>query len=184
MSDNISPGIAEFEDLKKYDPEFRFRRVTGIAAIVIAILACALSLFHIYTAGFGMLMDMKHRAVHLTIVMALVFLLYPARKDDRRRKWDIAGGVMTALIGSVIFAFGLGQILHLDFIYSILIFLISSGFIIYTKRLKFYQQAGIPYIDIALRLWERPFPCISSSAMSRSWIVLVCLPRWIWFLAC
>ena len=54
MSDNISPGIAEFEDLKKYDPEFRFRRVTGIAAIIITILACALSLFHIYTAGFGM----------------------------------------------------------------------------------------------------------------------------------
>ncbi|MFC1715830.1 TRAP transporter permease [Candidatus Poribacteria bacterium] len=150
MSNNSSPGIAELEDLEKYDPEFRFRRVTGIAAIVITILACALSLFHIYTAGFGMLMDMKHRAVHLTIVMALVFLLYPARKDDRRRKRDIAGDVMTALIGSIILAFGLSQILHLNLLLSILVFLISSGFIVYTKRLKFYRQAGIPYIDMAL----------------------------------
>ena len=120
MSDDAAPGIAEFEDLKKYDPEFRFRRVTGIAAIAIAILACALSLFHIYTAGFGMLMDMKHRAAHLTVVMVLIFLLYPARKSDRRRKRDIAGDVMTALIGSVILAFGLGQILHLNLFFTIL----------------------------------------------------------------
>ena len=27
MPENISPGIAEFDDLKKYDPEFRFRRM-------------------------------------------------------------------------------------------------------------------------------------------------------------
>ncbi len=150
MSNDSSPGIAEFEDLKKYDPEFRFRRVTGIAAIIITIFACGLSLFHIYTARFGMMMDMKHRAVHLTMVMTLVFLLYPARKDDRKRKRDIAGDVMMALVGSAIFAFGLGQILHLHLLYSILVFLISAGFIIYTKKLKFYRQAGIPYIDIAL----------------------------------
>ena len=150
MSDNISPGIAEFEDLKKYDPEFRFRRVAGLAAIVITILACALSLFHIYTAGFGMLMDMKHRAVHLTIVMVLIFLLYPARKDDRRRKRDIAGDVTMASVGAIILAFGLGQILHLNLFLTVLVFLIGSGFIIYTKRLKFYRQAGIPYVEIAL----------------------------------
>ena len=152
MPDNISPGIAEFEDLKKYDPEFRFRRVTGIAAIIITVLACALSVFHIYTAGFGMLMDMKHRAAHLAMVMVLIFLLYPARKDDRRRKRDIAGDVMTALIGAIILAFGLSQILHLNPIFTILFFLVGSGFIIHTRRVKFYHQPGIPYIDIVLTI--------------------------------
>ena len=152
MPDNISPGIAEFDDLKKYDPEFRFRRVTGIAAIIITILACALSVFHIYTAGFGMLMDMKHRAAHLAMVMVLIFLLYPARKDDRRRKRDIAGDVMTALIGAIILAFGLSQILHLNPIFTILFFLVGSGFIIHTRRVKFYHQPGIPYIDIVLTI--------------------------------
>jgi len=152
MPNDSSPGIAELEDLEKYDPESRFRRVTGTAAIIITIFACALSLFHIYTARFGMMMDMKHRAVHLTMVMTLVFLLYPARKDDRKRKRDIAGDAMTALIGAVILAFGLGQILHLGLFLTVLVFLMGSGFIIYTKRLKFYHQAEIPYVDIALAI--------------------------------
>ena len=152
MTNSSSPGIAEFEDLKKYDPEFRFRRVAGIAAIIITIFACALSLFHIYTARFGMLMDMKHRAVHLTMVMTLVFLLYPARGNDRKRKRDIAGHAITAFIGAVILAFGLGQILHLNLFLTVAVFLIGSGFIIYTKRLKLYQQEGIPHVDIALAI--------------------------------
>lgn len=157
MSYETSPGIEEFEDLKKYDPEFRFRRVTGIAAVIITILACGLSLFHIYTAGFGMLMDMKHRAAHLTVVMALVFLLYPARKDDRMRKRDITGDAVTALIGAIIFTFGLREILQLRIFLTIPVFLASFAFIAYTKRLKFYRQDGIPYIDIGLTLLGASF---------------------------
>ena len=150
MSDNAAPGIAEFEDVKRYDPEFRFRQVTGIAAIIVTILACSLSAFHIYTAGFGMLMDMKHRAVHLTVVMTLIFLLYPSRKDDRTRRRDMAGDVSTALIGAVILAFGLGSILHLHFLLTVLVFAAGFGFIAYTRRVKLYRQAGIPYVDIVL----------------------------------
>ena len=88
MSDDVKPGIEEFEDIKKYDPEFRFRQVKGIAAIIVTVIACALSVFHIYTAGFGTLMDMKHRAVHLAVTMLLVFLLYPFRNDDQIRRRD------------------------------------------------------------------------------------------------
>jgi TRAP-type uncharacterized transport system fused permease subunit len=150
MSNDAAPGSTEFEDMKRYDPEFRFRQVTGIAAIIVTILACSLSVFHIYTAGFGMLMDMKHRAVHLTVVMVLIFLLYPSRKDDRTRRRDIAGDVITALIGAVILAFGLGNILHLHFLLTVLVFTVGFGFIAYTRRVKFYRQAGIPYVDIAL----------------------------------
>jgi len=150
MSNDAAPGIAEFEDVKRYDPEFRFRQVTGIAAIIVTILACSLSAFHIYTAGFGMLMDMKHRAVHLTVVMTLIFLLYPSRKDDRTRRRDMAGDVSTALIGAVILAFGLGSILHLHFLLTVLVFPAGFGFIAYTRRVKLYRQAGIPYVDIVL----------------------------------
>ena len=152
MSGDSSPGIAEFENLKKYDPEFRFRQVTGISAIIVAVIACALSVFHVYTAGFGTLMDMKHRSVHLTVTMLLVFLLYPARKDDRTRKRDIAGNISTALIGSIILAFGLQTILHLNLLFTIFVFAASFGSILYTMRLKFYRQAGIPYTDIALAI--------------------------------
>ena len=33
----------------------------------------ALSLFHYYTAGFGLLQEMLHRGIHLSMVLALVF---------------------------------------------------------------------------------------------------------------
>ncbi len=147
MPNDTSPGI---EDLGKYDPEFRFRRVTGIAAIIVTVTSCALSVFHVYTAGFGTLMDMKHRAVHLAVTMLLIFLLYPGRKNERTRKKHIVEDVITALIGSAILAFGLRQIAHLNFLFSVLVFAAGFGLIAYTLRVKFYRQAGIPYVDIAL----------------------------------
>ncbi len=147
MPNDTASGI---EDLGRYDPESRFRKVTGIAAVVVTVISCALSVFHVYTAGFGTLMDMKHRAVHLAVTMLLIFLLYPARKNERTRNKHIAEDVITALIGSTILAFGLGQIAHLNFLFTFLVFAAGFGFIAYTLRVKFYRQAGIPYVDIAL----------------------------------
>jgi TRAP transporter 4TM/12TM fusion protein len=150
MPDNSTPGIQEFEDLKRYDPEFRFRQVSGIAAIVVTVFSCALSLFHIYTAGFGTLMDMKHRALHLTVSMLLIFILYPARKNDRTRKRDIAANIITAAVGAVILAFGMREIFSLNIILTIPIFAAGFCFIIYTLWLKLYRQPEIPYVDIFL----------------------------------
>jgi hypothetical protein len=36
-----------------------------------------LSGFHIYTAGFGLLVEIKHRAFHLALVLGLIFLVFP-----------------------------------------------------------------------------------------------------------
>jgi TRAP transporter 4TM/12TM fusion protein len=73
------------KQVSKFDPEFSFKDLTGKAALVTAILAVILSLFHIYTAGFGVLLAMKHRAVHLTLVLTLVFLLFPAKKSGKSK---------------------------------------------------------------------------------------------------
>ena len=150
MSDDLTPGIAEFEDVKRYDPEFRFRQLTGIAAIVVTVLACGLSIFHVYTAGFGTLMDMKHRAVHLTVTMILIFLLYPSCKNAQKRKRDIAGRVVTALVGAIILAFGLRAILHLRFFSVFLVFILGFAFIIYTTLTRFQSADKIPPVDIIL----------------------------------
>ena len=73
------------KQVSKFDPEFSFKDLTGKAALVTAILSVILSLFHIYTAGFGVLLAMKHRAVHLTLVLTLVFLLFPAKKSGKSK---------------------------------------------------------------------------------------------------
>lgn len=62
------------------DPEFGYRHLTGPFAAALAAVAVAMSVFHLYTAGFGSLLALKQRAVHLGFVFTLTFLLYPVRR--------------------------------------------------------------------------------------------------------
>ena len=64
---------------QKFDPEMRFRPLTSVAATVVGALLITLSLFHYYTAGFGLLQEVTHRGVHLAFVLGLIFLVFPHR---------------------------------------------------------------------------------------------------------
>jgi TRAP transporter 4TM/12TM fusion protein len=64
---------------QKFDPEMRFRPLTKGAATVAGALLIVLSLFHYYTAGFGLLQEITHRGVHMAFVLGLVFLVFPHR---------------------------------------------------------------------------------------------------------
>ena len=72
--------------LEKYDTESRFRKFDkkSIPGWIVFIMCVGLSLFHLYTAWTGPLVTLMHRAVHTSVVMALVFILYPGRKKSRR----------------------------------------------------------------------------------------------------
>lgn len=65
---------------RKFDPEMRFRPLTTVAATVVGALLLLLSLFHYYTAGFGLLQEVTHRGVHLAFVLGLIFLVFPHRR--------------------------------------------------------------------------------------------------------
>ncbi|HSO19104.1 MAG TPA: TRAP transporter permease [Desulfosarcina sp.] len=69
--------------VKKYDAESNFRNLKGVTAKVTVVLCVALSLFHVYTAGFGLLNEVMHRTVHLSFVLGLVFLVFPRRQPVR-----------------------------------------------------------------------------------------------------
>ncbi|SMF77589.1 TRAP transporter, 4TM/12TM fusion protein [Tistlia consotensis] len=62
---------------EKFDPEIAFRPLGPTAGLLVGALLVALSCFHYYTAGFGLLPEMIHRGVHLSFVLALVFLVFP-----------------------------------------------------------------------------------------------------------
>ena len=49
-------------------------------------LCVAMSLFHLYTAGIGLLQTPVQRAVHVGFVLVLVFLLYPLKRGIRRQR--------------------------------------------------------------------------------------------------
>jgi len=66
--------------VRKFDAESNFRNLKGFTAGLTVVLCVTLSLFHVYTAGFGLLNEVMHRAVHLSFVLGLVFLVFPRRQ--------------------------------------------------------------------------------------------------------
>ncbi|MGI6253201.1 MAG: TRAP transporter permease [Aminivibrio sp.] len=92
----ISEEKAE-EVLAKADAESRFRKYTGRWAAVITIIAVAMSLFHLYTSGFGTLMAMKQRSIHLGFLVLLTFILYPGSKKAPRLRPSAVDYVWLAL---------------------------------------------------------------------------------------
>lgn len=66
--------------IKEYDSESNFRDIVGPVAILVTIASVTLSLWHLYTAGFGLLNEVMHRTVHLAFVMGLVFLVFPRKR--------------------------------------------------------------------------------------------------------
>lgn len=66
------------EIMRKFDITSRFRILKSWQAKFVLIIAVAMSSFHFYTSGFGLLLMQKQGAVHISFTMALVFLLYPA----------------------------------------------------------------------------------------------------------
>lgn len=80
------------EVVRKYEVEARYRKFAGVLAKIVAGIAIAMSLFHLYTAGFGVFEAIKQRSIHLTFVLILVFLLYPASRKSPKNSvtpWDL-----------------------------------------------------------------------------------------------
>jgi TRAP transporter 4TM/12TM fusion protein len=81
LSQNPSPTVADLAKLEaELDPEMQFRPLLPAAGWIVAALLMALSLFHYYTAGFGLLRETTHRGVHMAFVLGLIFLVFAATK--------------------------------------------------------------------------------------------------------
>ena len=77
--DNLDEAkVRELEE--QFDPEIRFRPLAPGAGYLVGGLLVALSLFHYYTAGFGLLQETMHRGIHLSFVLGLVFLVFPVTR--------------------------------------------------------------------------------------------------------
>ncbi len=63
------------------------RSLAGNLKKLVTVLAISLSLFQLYTAAFGIYKTaIIHRAVHLTFVLVLFFIIYPASKKNLKSK--------------------------------------------------------------------------------------------------
>jgi TRAP transporter 4TM/12TM fusion protein len=89
--------------LAKYDTESRYRKYQGFMAILVTIIAVAMASFHMYTAGFGTLMSMKQRGVHLTFLFLLTFILYPAFNKTVKKMTILDGLWLVASVCSSLY---------------------------------------------------------------------------------
>jgi TRAP transporter 4TM/12TM fusion protein len=80
--------------IEQFDPEASFRRLVGVSAGIVTAIAVALSSWHYYTAGFGLQNEIAHRAIHLTVVLGLCFLVFPRQKRLAGPwEWLVAAGL-------------------------------------------------------------------------------------------
>lgn len=88
------------EIMRKFDVEARYRTLSGWQALLVSVIAVAMSLFHLYTSGMGLLLAIKQGAVHLAFALSLIFLLYPASNKGRKDSipwYDMALAIVAAL---------------------------------------------------------------------------------------
>jgi len=89
---NTEELIAEVEQYRTFKSKWAF---------VVASIAIFTSLFHLYTAGFGLLLSLQQRSIHLMLLLPLSFLLYPALKrspKDRPTIVDLVGGALSLMV--------------------------------------------------------------------------------------
>jgi TRAP transporter 4TM/12TM fusion protein len=71
--------------IREFDTESNFRKLAGAAGLIATSLAVLLSSFHVYTAGFGLFDEIKHRSFHLTLVLGLIFIVFPRKHPTTQR---------------------------------------------------------------------------------------------------
>ncbi|NLY36565.1 MAG: TRAP transporter permease [Tissierellia bacterium] len=75
-------------------------------SLIVALVAISMSLFHLYTGGFGTLLAVKQRSLHLIFAMVLGFMLYPAfgkSKKTRPTIFDVLFIVLAVVVFGYLF---------------------------------------------------------------------------------
>ncbi len=111
-------ALAELEE--KFDPEMRFRPTVSPATQFVKWGLIALSLFHFYTAGFGLLAETTHRGVHLAFVLALIFLVFAgsAKLQNTTLKHSAASPGGVPLLDWILAAVCAISVLYLPYVFA------------------------------------------------------------------
>ena len=67
-----------------FDPETTFRQFGPILGSVVTFFLVAMSVYHFYASGFGLVRELVHRGIHISFVLGLSFLLFGFCHHDKR----------------------------------------------------------------------------------------------------
>jgi TRAP transporter 4TM/12TM fusion protein len=173
---------------EKFDPEIRFRPLHRSAAMLVSFLLVMLSIFHYYTAGFGLLREATHRGVHLAFVLSLIFLVFGFSKAhyerEPRNTWWTPGGV-PLYDWAIAIALAL-TVLYIPYIFDDLAFRIGNpdtldvamgtiliiGLLEATRRAMGWPLTIIALVFMAYAMFGQVFPGLFQHA-GNTWSQLV-----------
>lgn len=142
--------VENIDEVAKYDPELRFRRLSGIALKLMYAMTLILSIFHIYTAGFGVLQEWRHRTFHLAFVLPLVFFLYTIRKDKGEGKKILAYDLAYGAVGSALLTTICRELFALSTASAWILALAAFLLCLYFKRREYLPDRIAAWIDFPL----------------------------------
>ncbi len=144
------PLRVDTDFLATYDPELRFRKVRGHTAKLIFAMAFLLSSFEIYTAGFGILAKLMHRGFYFSLVLPMVFLLYPIRRKKPGTPLNIVLDAIYSILGGAL----VGIMLHGGFKFSeqaaLITFLACASVFFYFKIRELLGHPLIALLDLVV----------------------------------
>lgn len=84
--------------LEEYDMEARYRVFEKKwLRLLVSGVAIAFALYHLYAAYAIPFVTLKHRSLHVAIVLCLIFLLYPGRKKASRKHLSLLDAVLAVV---------------------------------------------------------------------------------------
>ncbi|MEN9899238.1 MAG: Sialic acid transporter permease protein SiaT [Pseudomonadota bacterium] len=125
----ILPDDQKLQELEeKFDPEMRFRPTLPPATQIVKWLLIALSCFHYYTAGFGLLQEVTHRGVHLAFVLAMIFLVFAvsASSADRSVKSSLLNPGGVPLVDWLLAGACALSVLYIPYVFDDLMFRVGN----------------------------------------------------------
>jgi TRAP-type uncharacterized transport system fused permease subunit len=142
--------VDKIDEVAKYDPELRFRKLSGVTLKLMYAMTLILSIFHIYTAGFGVLQEWRHRTFHLAFVLPLVFFLYTMRKSKTQGKKFLIYDILYGLIGSALLTTMCRELFSLSAAAASLLALAAFSFCFYFKRREYLADRFAVWLDFPI----------------------------------
>ncbi len=87
--------------MSEFDKESAFRRLSGKQNLIVSIIAVMFTLFQLYTSIFGVLPAQIQRTVHLSFILVLVYLMYPASSKGDKSRFKALDIVLAVVGGGV-----------------------------------------------------------------------------------
>ncbi len=142
--------VEDIDAVAKYDPELRFRKLSGIALKLMYAMTLILSIFHIYTAGFGVLQEWRHRTFHLAFVLPLVFFLYTMRKSKVEGKKFLVYDILYGLIGSALLTTMCRELFSLSTVATSMLALAAFILCLFFKRREYLSDRLAVWLDFPI----------------------------------